>query len=81
MKMQILGTGCAKCTKLAADAAAAAAALDLDHEIEKITDIGRITEFGVMLTPALAVDGTVLVTGRVPSVDELKKILRQAGKP
>jgi small redox-active disulfide protein 2 len=81
MKIQILGTGCAKCRKLAASAAAAAAALDLDHKIEKITDIGRITEFGVMLTPALAVDGTVLVTGRVPSVDELKKILRQAGKP
>jgi len=75
MKIQILGTGCKKCSNLADAADAAAKELGLDYEFEKVTDIVRIMEFGVMTTPALVVDGTVKITGRVPSNDELKKIL------
>jgi small redox-active disulfide protein 2 len=75
MKIQILGTGCPKCKKLAEHAEAAAKALQLDCEIEKITDISQIISFGVMTTPALAVDGEVKLLGMVPSVEELKKML------
>ncbi|MEW6382025.1 MAG: thioredoxin family protein [bacterium] len=74
-KIQILGTGCPKCRKLAESAQEAAKALGLEFELEKVTDITAIMGFGVMMTPALAVDGQVKVTGRVPSVAELKKML------
>ncbi len=76
MKIQILGSGCPKCSKLAENAAAAAAALGCDFELEKITDVSRFADFGVMMTPALAVDGDVRVVGRVPGVEELKGLLR-----
>lgn len=76
MKIQILGTGCPKCQKLAQAAAAAAKELGLDHEIVKVTDINEIMGFGVMMTPALAVDGDVKIVGKVPEVDELKSILK-----
>ncbi|MGE4545774.1 MAG: thioredoxin family protein [Pedobacter sp.] len=75
MKIQILGTGCAKCQKLAKHAEAAAQELQLDYELSKITDIKQIAGFGVMMTPALAIDGQVKLSGKVPSVDELKRIL------
>jgi small redox-active disulfide protein 2 len=75
MKIQILGTGCPKCRKLAEHAEAAADTLQLDFELEKITDISRIISFGVMTTPALAVDGEVKLLGTAPSVEELKNIL------
>jgi small redox-active disulfide protein 2 len=75
MKIQILGTGCPKCRKLAENAEAAAKALQLDCELEKITDINQITAFGVMMTPALAVDGVVKLVGKASSVDELKAVL------
>ena len=75
MKIQVLGTGCQKCTKLAEIAEAAAAELGLDFELEKITDINQIMDFGVMLTPALVIDGEVKMVGKVPSSDELKKLL------
>ncbi len=74
-KIQILGTGCAKCQKLAAVADEAARALGLTYEIEKVTEIDRIMGFGVMFTPALVVDGVVKVAGRVPSLDDTKKLL------
>jgi len=74
-KIQILGTGCPKCKKLAAAADAAAKALGIEYKLEKVTDINKIIGFGVMMTPALVVDGTVKVVGRVPSVDEIKKML------
>lgn len=74
-QLQILGTGCLKCTKLAENTAAAAAELGLDYEIHKVTDISEILTFGVMATPALVVDGQVKVVGKVPSVGELKSIL------
>jgi small redox-active disulfide protein 2 len=75
MKIQILGTGCPKCKKLAENAEAAAKTLQLDCEIEKVTDINQITAFGVMMTPALAVDGKVKLVGKSSSVDELKTVL------
>jgi len=74
-KIQVLGTGCPKCAKLAANAEEAAKALGMDYELEKVTAINDIMEFGVMLTPALAVDGEVKVVGKVPSVDELRALL------
>jgi small redox-active disulfide protein 2 len=74
-KIQILGTGCPKCAKLAGNAQAAADALGIEYEIEKVTDINEIMSFGVMMTPALAVDGEVKVAGKAPSVDELKKLI------
>ena len=76
MKVQILGTGCPKCRTLAENAEAAAKALGLDYELEKVTDINEIMGFGVMMTPALAVDGQVRVSGKVPGVEEIKGMLR-----
>jgi len=75
-KIQILGTGCPKCKKLAEAADAAAKALGLSYELVKVTDLNEIMKFGVMLTPALAVDGQVKVVGKVPSVEELQKLLK-----
>jgi small redox-active disulfide protein 2 len=74
-KLQILGTGCPKCKKLAEQTEAAAKALDIDYELEKVTDINQIMSFGVMMTPALAVDGEVKLVGKVPGVDELKTLI------
>ncbi|NHA14030.1 thioredoxin family protein [Thioalkalivibrio sp. XN279] len=73
--IQILGTGCAKCNRLAEAAEQAAKDLELDYQLEKVTDMLRFADFGVMITPALAVDGEVKVSGRVPSQDELKQML------
>jgi small redox-active disulfide protein 2 len=75
MKIQILGTGCPKCTKLAENATKAAQELQLDFELEKISDINQITSFGVMMTPALVVDGQVKLLGKASSPEEIKKIL------
>jgi small redox-active disulfide protein 2 len=74
-KLQILGTGCPKCHKLAENTEAAAKALGLEYELVKVTAINDIMAFGVMITPALAVDGKVKVAGKVPSPEELKKLL------
>lgn len=74
-KIQILGTGCPKCSKLAENAEAAAAGLRIEYEIEKVTDINDIISFGVVMTPALVVDGDVKSVGKVPSVEDIKKIL------
>lgn len=75
MKLEILGVGCPKCKQLTANAEAAAKELGVSAEITKVTDIGKITECGVMMTPALAVDGTVISVGKVLSKDEIKKII------
>ena len=72
---KVLGTGCAKCTKLYAAAEDAAKGLGLKYEIQKVTDLAQIMTYGVMMTPALVVDGEVKVAGRVPGVDEIKKML------
>ena len=74
-RLQILGTGCPKCKKLAENAEAAAKALGIEYAIEKVTDINEMMKFGVMMTPALVVDGVVKVVGKVPSADEIKKML------
>jgi len=74
-KIQILGTGCAKCQKLAEHAKQAADALGLEYEMEKITDLNQIMSFGVMTTPGLAVDGKVLSAGKLLSPVEIEKML------
>lgn len=76
-KLQILGTGCPKCKQLSEAAEQAARELGIDYEIEKVTDVMEIMQFGVMMTPALAVDGEVKVVGKVPGVAELKGMLGQ----
>ena len=74
-KIQILGTGCAKCQKLAENAKQAAEALGLEYEMEKITDIKEIMSFGIMNTPGLAVDGKVLTAGKLPTPAEIEQML------
>ncbi len=74
-RIQILGTGCPKCRKLAANAEDAAKDLGIDCELEKVTDIDDIMRFGVMMTPALVIDGEVKVVGKVPGTDEIKAML------
>jgi len=74
-KIQIFGTGCPKCKKLAENAEAAANALGIEFEIDKVTDINEIIKAGVMMTPALAVDGQVKAVGKVFSPDEIKGML------
>ena len=74
-KIQILGTGCPKCRKLTENAEIAAKNLGIEYEIEKITDINEIMKFGVMITPALAIDGTVKVAGKVASPEDIKAML------
>ena len=76
MKMvKILGTGCPKCQKLMETAETAAKELGIEYQIEKVAEINQIMTFGVMVTPALVVDGEVKVAGKVPSVEEVKAML------
>lgn len=79
IKLQILGTGCPKCRLLTEHAERAAQELGLDYELEKVTDLDRIFEFGVVATPALVVDGEIRVFGHVPSTAHLKAMLAGAG--
>ena len=74
-KIQILGTGCAKCQRLAAVADEAAKALGVPYELRKVTDLREIMSFKVMSTPALVVDGQVKLTGRVPTVEEARQLI------
>jgi len=75
-QIKVLGPGCPRCDTLAKLARQAADRLGIDYELEKITDITRFADFGVMMTPGLVVDGELRVQGRVPSPDELEKMLR-----
>lgn len=75
MKIQILGTGCAKCTKLTHNAEEAVKESGITAEVEKVTDLNKIMDYGVMMTPGLVVDGQVKSVGKVLSVDEIKKLL------
>jgi len=77
MKLQILGTGCAKCNALTDATKSAADRLGLDYELEKITDFMRFADFGVMVTPALVVDGKLKAAGKVPSDADLEKMLKE----
>lgn len=74
-KIQVLGTGCKKCTTLTETADAAAKALGLEYTLEKVTNLNDIASFGVMFTPALVVDGEVKVAGKVPGLEDVKKLL------
>jgi small redox-active disulfide protein 2 len=75
-KIQILGTGCAKCNELAANATEAARTLGEEVEFEKITTINEIMKFGVMTTPGLAIDGQVVSQGKVLKPEQIVKFLR-----
>ncbi len=74
-KIQILGTGCPKCKALAENAEAAAKELGIEYEIEKVTQINDMMAFGVMVTPALVIDGQVKVAGKVASPEDIKGML------
>jgi len=74
-KLQVLGTGCAKCQRLTEIVDTAASDLGIEYELEKVTEIDKIMEFGVMITPALVVDGEVVVAGKLPATEEVKAML------
>jgi small redox-active disulfide protein 2 len=76
MKVEVLGTGCAKCKRLTKNAETAIKELGIEAEVVKVDDITEIMDRGVMLTPALAVDGELKVSGRVADVKEIKEILQ-----
>ena len=75
MKLEILGSGCAKCHKLEQNTREAVGELGIDAEVTKVQDIKAIMAHGVMITPALVVDGVVKVAGKVPSKDDIKKLI------
>jgi len=76
--LQILGTGCPKCKMLAENTEKAAKRLGIPYRLEKVTEITKIMGFGVMSTPALAVDGAVKVSGKIPTTEEIQRILASA---
>ncbi|MEA3265398.1 MAG: thioredoxin family protein [Candidatus Fermentibacteria bacterium] len=74
IRIQVLGTGCPKCKKMAEVAESAAGEMGMEFELEKVTDLNQIMSFGVMITPALVVNGQVKIAGKVPSPDDMKKM-------
>ncbi len=74
-KIQVLGTGCPKCKKLTEDVERAAKELGIAYELEKVTDINQILNAGIVGTPALVVDGVLKSVGRLPGLEELKKMI------
>lgn len=80
MKIEILGTGCPKCQKLYENAKEAVAKTEIDAEITKVTDLNEISGYGVMVTPALVVDGTVKSAGKVPSAEDILEWLKSGGR-
>ena len=80
MKIQILGTGCPKCKKTYENVQQAVKDLGIPVEVEKVEDLKAIMGFGVMITPALAVNGQVKVAGKVPAVDEIKRFIAEKGQ-
>jgi len=77
MKIEILGTGCPKCKKLAELAEQAVKESGIEAEIIKITEINEIMNYGVMITPALVIDGEVKSAGKIPSIEEIKNWLKE----
>ncbi|HAL44858.1 MAG: redox-active disulfide protein 2 [Planctomycetes bacterium GWF2_42_9] len=75
-KIQILGTGCPKCKKLAELAEQTAKELGIEYQLEKVTQINDIMKFGVMMTPGLVIDGQVKVSGKVPTIEQIKEMLK-----
>ena len=78
MKIQILGAGCPKCKKTAENADKAIKASGIEAEIIKVEKIQDIMNYGVMMTPALAIDGDVKVSGKIPSPEQIIELLREA---
>ena len=76
MKIEVLGPGCPKCMSMEQNVKKAVAELALQAEVEKVTDIQRIIQKGVMSTPALVIDGTVVLQGKNPSVEQLKELIK-----
>lgn len=76
MKIQILGTGCPKCKQVEVNTRGAVKNLGINAVIEKVTDINRIIDFGVTTTPVLAVDGEIKFSGRIPSIEEIKEVIK-----
>lgn len=76
MKIQILGTGCPKCNQLYQNAQQAVTESGADAEVEKLTDLNDIMAFGVMVTPALVIDGQVKASGKVPSAEDIRKMIQ-----
>ena len=76
-KIEILGTGCAKCNKLEELSKQAAEEMGISYEINKVNDINKIMEYGVMITPALVVNGVVKSSGKLPSLEEIKKLIKK----
>lgn len=76
MKLEILGTGCPKCIKLEELTRTAVSDLGMEAEIIKVKDITKIMDYGVMMTPALVIDGEVKIVGKVPSLEEIKNHLK-----
>ncbi|MCK4240683.1 MAG: TM0996/MTH895 family glutaredoxin-like protein [Candidatus Atribacteria bacterium] len=77
MKIEILGTGCPKCEKLSELAEEAVNELGVSAEITKVTDINKIIDYKVLVTPALAIDGDAMVVGRIPSKEEIIKWIKE----
>jgi len=77
--IQVLGTGCPKCQQLAEHSRRAVEELGIECEVVKITDLKEITGFGVLMTPALAIDGQVRSSGKLLSVDEIKRLIEGHG--
>ena len=76
MKIQILGTGCPKCNRLYQNTQQAVAESGVDAAVEKVTDLNDIMAFGVMVTPALAIDGQVKASGKVPTAEAIKEMIQ-----
>lgn len=79
MDIEVLGSGCKNCVALERTTSEALEQLGMDEPITKVTDFGQIASYGVMSTPALAIDGVVKVIGRVPSVEEVMDLVAAAG--
>jgi len=77
MKIEVLGTGCAKCERLEKDVYNALAELDIAAEVSKIKDIKKMMDYKVMLTPALVINGKVKASGGVPKIQDLKKYIQE----
>lgn len=78
MKIEVLGVGCAKCNKTFSNAEQAIKQLNVDIELVKVEKIDEIMKYGVMITPALVINGDVRVTGKIPSIDEIKRLIEKA---
>jgi len=80
LKIEILGTGCAKCKKTTGNVKKAVEELGLDIQVEKVEDIDRILDYGVMMTPAVVMDGEVKVAGKIPDVKQMKQWIMDSNK-